>query len=75
MGTFNEKPVEMSKSDWMERLQLLQVTRADMNRLIMNYLVTGKSPMTIFYLWNPDDGKLQLMCTGQAAFFIKYCDY
>jgi hypothetical protein len=35
-----EKPVEVPLQEWLDSLQLLQVTRVDMNRLIMNYLVT-----------------------------------
>lgn len=35
-----EKQEEVSKEEWMERLHALHITRADMNRLIMNYLVT-----------------------------------
>nr|KAG5694183.1 hypothetical protein BaRGS_016029 [Batillaria attramentaria] len=31
---------EASKEEWMSRLQNTHVTRADMNKLIMNYLVT-----------------------------------
>ncbi|CAH1786029.1 unnamed protein product [Owenia fusiformis] len=38
---YNEKSSgDKMKDDWFERLQKLQVTRADMNSLIMNYLVT-----------------------------------
>ncbi|XP_072046038.1 glucose-induced degradation protein 8 homolog [Amphiura filiformis] len=36
----SSKPLEISKADWMERLQGMHITRADMNKLIMNYLVT-----------------------------------
>ncbi|XP_064602450.1 glucose-induced degradation protein 8 homolog [Liolophura sinensis] len=35
-----DKPAEASKDEWLEKLQGVHVTRADMNRLIMNYLVT-----------------------------------
>ena len=38
----SSKPLEISKENWMERLQGMHITRADMNKLIMNYLVTGK---------------------------------
>ena len=41
MSAFVERPVEVSKTEWLESLQRLQVTRTDMNRLVMNYLVTG----------------------------------
>lgn len=36
----SEKHEEVSKEDWIHRLNETQVTRADMNKLIMNYLVT-----------------------------------
>lgn len=38
-----EKQEEVSKEEWMNRLQNTHVTRADMNKLIMNYLVTGET--------------------------------
>ena len=38
-----EKLEEMSKEKWMDQIQSFHITRADMNRLIMNYLVTGKN--------------------------------
>ena len=41
MSAFVERPVEVSKTEWLESLQRLQVTRTEMNRLVMNYLVTG----------------------------------
>lgn len=33
----------ISKEEWMNRFNGHQITRADMNTLIMNYLVTGCS--------------------------------
>jgi len=48
VSAFVEKPVEVSKSEWIESLQRLQVTRTDMNRLVMNYLVTGMFHVVIF---------------------------
>ncbi|XDA82431.1 hypothetical protein R6Z07F_012349 [Ovis aries] len=38
--SYTEKPDEITKDEWMEKLNNLHVQRADMNRLIMNYLVT-----------------------------------
>lgn len=35
-----EKHEEISKERWMDQIQSFHITRADMNRLIMNYLVT-----------------------------------
>ena len=39
--SFTEKSEGASPQAWKERVQKCQFTRADMNRLIMNYLVTG----------------------------------
>ena len=38
---YSDKHDDLTKEEWMERLHAMRVTRADMNRLIMNYLVTG----------------------------------
>ncbi|XP_078092690.1 glucose-induced degradation protein 8 homolog [Mustelus asterias] len=38
--SYTEKPDEITKDEWMEKLNNLHIQRADMNRLIMNYLVT-----------------------------------
>jgi hypothetical protein len=38
--SYEEKPDEITKDEWMEKLNNLHVQPADMNRLIMNYLVT-----------------------------------
>jgi hypothetical protein len=41
MSAFAERPpVEITKNEWMESLQQLKMTRAEMNQLVMNYLVT-----------------------------------
>ncbi|CAH1248377.1 glucose-induced degradation protein 8 homolog isoform X1 [Branchiostoma lanceolatum] len=40
--SFTEKHEEITKQEWMDRLNSLHISRADMNRLIMNYLVTGE---------------------------------
>lgn len=40
-GAAAEKLEEIPKEEWLDRLQGVQVTRGDMNKLIMNYLVTG----------------------------------
>jgi len=34
--------VGISKDDWMNLLNAHHITRAEMNKLVMNYLVTGK---------------------------------
>lgn len=40
--SYTEKPDEITKDEWMEKLNNPTCQRADMNRLIMNYLVTGE---------------------------------
>ncbi|GIY99541.1 glucose-induced degradation protein 8-B homolog [Caerostris extrusa] len=39
-STAIEKTEDLSKMEWMEKIRGLHMQRADMNRLIMNYLVT-----------------------------------
>lgn len=41
MMSYAEKPEDITRDEWMEKLNNVHVQRADMNRLIMNYLVTG----------------------------------
>ena len=43
MTTFTEKPSEITKQEWLEKLENVHLQRTDMNRLVMNYLVTGKT--------------------------------
>lgn len=40
--SFSEKQDNISKDDWMNRLDSLHIQRSDINKLIMNYLVTGE---------------------------------
>ena len=35
----------ISKNDWLRKLENVHIQRTDMNKLIMNYLVTG----TVYY--------------------------
>lgn len=42
MTTFTEKPSEIGKQEWLEKLENVHLPRTNMNRLVMNYLVTGK---------------------------------
>lgn len=51
--SYTEKPDEITKDEWMEKLNNLHVQRADMNRLIMNYLVTGEGCATGTASWAP----------------------
>lgn len=39
--SFTEKHETITKDEWISRLEGLHVQRGDMNKLIMNYLVTG----------------------------------
>lgn len=41
--SYAEKPEDITKEEWMDKLNNVHIQRADMNRLIMNYLVTGVS--------------------------------
>lgn len=40
--SYTERHEEIKKSDWMNRLEGVRVQRGDMNKIIMNYLVTGR---------------------------------
>lgn len=43
MMSYAEKPEDITKEEWMDKLNNVHIQRADMNRLIMNYLVTGEA--------------------------------
>lgn len=48
--SYNEKCDSITKEDWMRKLEQFPYKQSDMNRLIMNYLVTGKIfEIYIFY--------------------------
>ncbi|GLD46235.1 glucose-induced degradation protein 8 homolog [Lates japonicus] len=38
--SYAEKPDDITREEWMDKLNNVHIQRADMNRLIMNYLVT-----------------------------------
>lgn len=40
--SYAEKPEDITREEWMDKLNNVHIQRADMNRLIMNYLVTGE---------------------------------
>lgn len=46
--SYAEKPEDITREEWMDKLNNVHIQRADMNRLIMNYLVTGKVPIFFF---------------------------
>lgn len=48
--SYAEKPDDITREEWMDKLNNVHIQRADMNRLIMNYLVTGEVPI-IFITW------------------------
>lgn len=48
--SYTEKPEDITKDEWMDKLNNVQIQRADMNRLIMNYLVTGIPSFTMCHL-------------------------
>ena len=39
--SYSEKQDDITRDEWMDKLNNVHIQRADMNRLIMNYLVTG----------------------------------
>lgn len=39
--SYSEKPEDVTREEWMDKVNNVHIQRADMNRLIMNYLVTG----------------------------------
>lgn len=51
MMSYAEKPDDITRDEWMEKLNNVHIQRADMNRLIMNYLVTGKRSTDHLYLF------------------------
>lgn len=50
MMSYAEKPEDITREEWMEKLNNVHIQRADMNRLIMNYLVTGRRSVLFFHL-------------------------
>ena len=47
--SYTDKPEDISREEWMEKLNNVHIQRADMNRLIMNYLVTGTLESGIYF--------------------------
>lgn len=45
--SYSEKPEDMTREEWMDKVNNVHIQRADMNRLIMNYLVTGDVSVNI----------------------------
>lgn len=41
-GIAPDPPISITKEEWLTRLESLHFKQIDMNKLIMNYLVTGK---------------------------------
>lgn len=53
--SYNDKSEAITKEQWLQRLEQFPFKQADMNRLIMNYLVTGNkiqaaNIVTLIYL-------------------------
>lgn len=42
-SSHNDKTEPLTKEEWQTRLESFEFKQADMNKLVMNYLVTGKS--------------------------------
>lgn len=45
----NDKAEPLTKEEWQTRLESFEFKQADMNKLIMNYLVTGEF-MTLYFI-------------------------
>lgn len=56
-GKLGDECGGMSKEEWAGRLERVHVSRTDMNRLIMNYLVTGEPSVRAIDIWS-----LHLVC-------------
>lgn len=67
MMSYAEKPEDITREEWMEKLNNVHVQRADMNRLIMNYLVTGNKGIFVivnllFFIMKNKDRVPLLLC-------------
>lgn len=51
--SYAEKTEDITREEWMEKLNNVHIQRADMNRLIMNYLVTGTELIYLFVFNRP----------------------
>lgn len=67
--SYAEKPEDITKEEWMDKLNNVHIQRADMNRLIMNYLVTGKLFMYRTAFIKPEFGTTLISC------FLAVLDY
>lgn len=56
--SYAEKPEDITREEWMDKLNNVHIQRADMNRLIMNYLVTGVVPFFLSQLF------IKISCVG-----------
>lgn len=50
--SYAEKQEEITREEWMDKLNNVHIQRADMNRLIMNYLVTGEENQYLMYSYS-----------------------
>lgn len=48
--SYADKPEDITREEWMDKLNNVHIQRADMNRLIMNYLVTGEGRVSVMRL-------------------------
>lgn len=46
----SDKNEPLTKEEWQSRLESFDFKQADMNKLIMNYLVTGRSTVCMAFL-------------------------
>lgn len=48
--SYADKLEDITREEWMDKLNNVHIQRADMNRLIMNYLVTGAVPANLGFV-------------------------
>lgn len=63
--SYAEKPEDITKEEWMDKLNNVHIQRADMNRLIMNYLVTGEVLMCFM--------NAKLSSNVISCYLVQYC--
>lgn len=69
--SYAEKPEDITREEWMDKLNNVHIQRADMNRLIMNYLVTGEVPIflvtqSLFSVYN-DQSCRYMWCLSRIS--------
>lgn len=69
----NDKAEPITKEEWQSRLESFEFKQADMNRLIMNYLVTGEQHLFYFQIFHfaEDCILIQTVRVAQISFRLQ----